>query len=394
MRLLFVTHNYPRFVGDTAGNFVHRLALALREHGVHVDVLAPGAASLPQTDRVEGIAVHRVTYARPEHMTLAYGGTMAEAVRTSWDARFAFAGLVRAFRKDTIAHVARARREGKPYHAIHAHWWFPSGVSVWSARLFQALPSLVLTMHGSDVRLAYTKTVLHPLMRRVLRSASAVTAVSSWLAKTASSVVPDVNIEVAPMPVDTSRFVPLEDVPTSKSVLFVGRLNAQKGVADLLNAFARIPASDLHLDIVGDGPDADALRKQAASLSINERITWHGQRAPAEVAQLYRSAGVVAMPSRDEGLGLVAVEAQLCGTPVVGYDSGGLPDVIAPECGGALVPVGDIDQLSNALHTALQSDAARVAARTRGRQAMLERFAMPAVAQRYLELYNRNQQPS
>ena len=93
------------------------------------------------------------------------------------------------------------------------------------------------------------------------------------------------------------------------------------------------------------------------------------------------------MPSREEGLGLVAVEAQLCGAPVVAYESGGLTDVVRADAGGVLVPVGDIAALASAIASLVDqpADAAR-----RGRLAhaeMLARFSPETVAQRYLECY-------
>ena len=93
------------------------------------------------------------------------------------------------------------------------------------------------------------------------------------------------------------------------------------------------------------------------------------------------------MPSREEGLGLVAVEAQLCGAPVVAYASGGLTDVVTPGAGGALVEPGDIDALASALGLLVTNP---VEADERGRRAhdrMLERFSPESVARGYLTLY-------
>jgi glycosyltransferase involved in cell wall biosynthesis len=100
------------------------------------------------------------------------------------------------------------------------------------------------------------------------------------------------------------------------------------------------------------------------------------------------------MPSRGEGLGLVAVEAQLAGTPVVAYADAGLLDVVDPAHGGTLVPVGDIPALAAALAQVAGSNAEHTEhgaeAQPHGelaRQLMLQRFAPAAVAARYLALY-------
>ncbi|MEP6835247.1 MAG: glycosyltransferase [Gemmatimonas sp.] len=390
-RVLFVTHNIPRFPGDAAGSFVLRLAVALRAVGVSVDVLAPGSETQTGIDTIEGVNVERVRYAAPSRMTLAYSGKMAEDVKASWGARLALAGLLWRMRYAIKRRINNATREGKPYDLVHAHWWFPSGLSAWSAGVGASLPlPLVITMHGSDVRLAQGVRFSHGIMRRVLQRARVVTAVSRWLAAAAMKIVPDARVEVGAMPVDTRVFVPDHGV-SRLGVLFVGRLNAQKGVTNLLDAFARIPDPNVPLQIVGDGPDELLLKAKAAALGIAHRVTWFGALKQPELVPLYQRAAVVAMPSRDEGLGLVAVEAQLCETPVVAYDSGGLPDVVQTSAGGTLVEAGNIDALSSGLaRFVVDTDHAREDGRVAGtaaRQAMLGAFSPDAVARKYITWY-------
>ena len=390
-RVLFVTHNIPRFAGDAAGSFVLGLAVALRAAGVSVDVIAPGSETLTGTDTIEGVPIERVRYAAPSRMTLAYSGKMAEDVKASWGARFVLVGLLWHLRGAIVKRVNTAIREGRPYDLVHAHWWFPSGLSAWSAGVGAGLPlPLVITMHGSDVRLAQSVGASHGLMQHVLKRARVVTAVSRWLAAAATKIVPNKHVNVGGMPVDTRVFFPAPGV-RRLGVLFVGRLNAQKGVANLLDAFARIPDPNVPLQIVGDGPDAPVLKAKASALGIAHRVTWFGALKQPELVPLYQRAAVVAMPSREEGLGLVAVEAQLCETPVVAYESGGLPDVVMTKAGGTLVEAGNIDALSQGLaHFAVDSDDARDRVRVAGtaaRAAMLGVFSPEAVAEKYIAWY-------
>ncbi|MEO7362217.1 MAG: glycosyltransferase [Gemmatimonadaceae bacterium] len=392
-RVLFVTHNVPRYSGDAAGSFVLRLAVALRDAGMSVDILAPGSETQSGTDVIEGIQIERVRYAAPHRMTLAYSGRMAEDVKAGWGARLALTGLLFHLRQRVRARIRQAVREGKPYDIVHAHWWFPSGLAAWSAGVGTSLPvPMVITMHGSDVRLAQSVGASHGIMRRVLMRARVVTAVSRWLAEAAMRIVPDANVRVGGMPVDTRVFVPPTGGVSRLGVLFVGRLNAQKGVANLLDAFARIPDTNVPLNIVGDGPDDYLLKAKAIALGIAHRVTWYGALKQPELVPLYQNTAVVAMPSREEGLGLVAVEAQLCGSPVVAYNSGGLPDVVRPEAGGTLVEAGNIDALSAALSQfssdTPESNARAHASGAAARAAMLSAFSPEAVAARYIALYN------
>lgn len=387
MRVLFVTHNIPRFAGDAAGSFVLRLACALRDIGVQVDVIAPATNDMRGDDTIEGIRIRRVPYARD--MTLAYGGTMAEAVKGSPAGLLAFLGLFRALRAATLAFVREARRDGAPVDVVHAHWWIPAGIAVWLATFgHRDMPPYIVTMHGSDVRLAQGVAPVHPVMRRVLGSAGVVTAVSQWLAATAERIAREVHIHVGPMPVDEARFTPDRAVSRTRSVLFVGRLNAQKGIADLLEALALPALAGVQLDVVGDGPDAASLSARAVALGVEARVRWHGRVPTNALVPLYRSCAVVAMPSRDEGLGLVAVEAQLCETPVVAYASGGLPDVVLPAHGGVLVPEGDVQSLATALATVIDNEATATTRGAAARLAMLERFSSQAVAKQYAAWYS------
>jgi len=387
-RILFVTHNFPRFAGDAAGSFVLRLARALIDCGAHVHVLAPASAGLIARDTIEGVPVQRVRYARDDRQVLAYEGTMVEAVRASWGGRMAMLGMLWHMARAVREAVATARNAGTPYDVIHAHWWFPSGLSAWYAGAGRrGMPPLVVTMHGSDVRLALRIAPSHLFMRRVLARARAVTAVSSWLARTTEGLAPGARAHVAPMPVPVDRFAAPTDTDVPRDgVLFVGRLNAQKGVADLLDALAQT-SSAVRCELVGDGPDRDALRTRAMALGLEARLTWHGALPAEALPALYRRAAVTVMPSREEGLGLVAVESQLCGTPVIGYDSGGLPDVVSPSAGGTLVPVGDIPGLAAAIDrlTGEHAEAQRLGELARDH--VLQVFSPQHVAARYLELY-------
>lgn len=388
--MLFVTHNVPRYEGDAAGSFVLRLAVALQQHGMRVHIVAPGAAGLPATGQLEGVSIDRVRYASDARMTLAYTGTMAEAVAGSWSGRLALLQLLVATRRHVRRCLDDARRAGDPFDVVHVHWWFPSGLALLKMWRPGDPPRLV-TMHGSDVRLAEKKPVVHPVLRAVLGESSVATAVSSWLADMAHRLAPNAQVHVAPMPVDVRHFG-TSSTESSAAVdrtglLFVGRLNAQKGLADLLRAMASPLLEGQSLVVVGDGPERSSLEALAAKLGVAHRVAWRGTLPQAALVPLYRRARAVVMPSRGEGLGLVAVEAQLCATPVVAYADGGLLDVVRPDHGGTLAPCGDVQALAEAI--ARVTDSAETIAQLGelARADMLQRFTPDAVATHYGALY-------
>ena len=378
MRVLFVTHAYPRHPSDAAGSFLHRLAVALRAADVDVHVLAPSGPDLLAEETIDGVPIRRFRYAPKGMESLAYTGTMAEQVLGSLRGKGALAGLLAAGSYAVHREVERLEPD-----VVHAHWWFPAALLALGGA--GDLP-MMTTMHGSDVRLARKVALVHPLFRKVMKRSAVVTAVSSWLAGEARAMAPAARIEVAPMPADTALF---RDEPTARvpgRFLFVGRLNAQKGLGDLLEALAWVPG-EATLEVLGEGDDAAKLRARAETLGVAHRITWRGTVPRHELPAAFRRAQAVVMPSRNEGLGLVAVEAQLCRTPVIAYRSGGLPDVVSPEWGGTLVPAGDTRALADAMRAALERTDGGATLGAAGRARMLDRFAPSAVAAGYRDRY-------
>ena len=382
MKVLFLTHSFPRQLGDAPGSFVLRLAIALRNEGVETRVVAPAAAGLAAHDRLDGVGVDHFRYAPRRYETLAYSGNMATQVQASWTAKVTLLGFLGA----EFTSAVRARREFEP-DVLHAHWWFPNGlVGTWLSRLSNR--PLVTTLHGTDVRLARTVAFSRPAFRHVLHRSAVVTAVSRWLATEVRDIISAPQATVAPMPVATDLFSPGGERHPDR-LLFVGRLNQQKGIELLLHAISRLPAEQrgVSLDVVGDGEDADALRAIAASLDVADRVRWHGALPQPKLVDFYRAATAVVVPSVNEGLGLVAVEAHLCNTPVVAFESGGLTDIVHHDRTGILVKDISAAALSAGIVSLLMRPDRGAALGAAGRLHALATFAPESVARRYADIY-------
>jgi glycosyltransferase involved in cell wall biosynthesis len=287
------------------------------------------------------------------------------------------------------------RRAGRGADLVHAHWWFPAGVQALAART--GLP-LVTTLHGTDVRLARSRPAARAVCARVLRASARVTAVSGWLAGQAAGFAPELagRVAVAPMPVDDRAFSPGPAGRPRDELLFVGRLDRQKGADVALHALARLtgPAAALPLRVVGTGPEEAALRRLAGELGVADRVRWDGQVPQAELADRYRRAAVLVVPGRDEGLGLVAAEGQLCGAPVVAAAAGGLLDVVADGQTGRTFPPGQPDVLARTVEAVLADPDATARLATAARERAAARFGPAGAARAYAAVYAEALEPT
>lgn len=351
MRVIFLTHNYPRHAGDLPGSFLHPLAMGMRDLGHDVRVVAPSDRGQGGREPLDGIPVRRVRYAEPEREVLAYTGRMQDEVRSA-GGLMALRGLIKGMREGAMAEAEGA--EGDV--VIHAQWWIPAGL---------AAPSgfpLVLTLHGTDGRLLKKSFAARWLARAVLRRADIVTAVSKHLADIVEETTgrEDVSSHIQAMPIESAGR------PWSTGgagAVVVCRLTAQKRVDLALSALAQLP-QPLPLTVIGDGPERGALEAQAAALP-GARISFTGQLPPAEVAARLGHADVMVFPAAGEGLGLSAVEALMAGVPVVvASDGGGVVEAVRAH-GGGVVADPTPQSLAAAVRDAL-SPTTRAAARGAG----------------------------
>ncbi len=173
---------------------------------------------------------------------------------------------------------------------------------------------------------------------------------------------------------------------------FVGRLIRAKGLGVLMEAASGLASQSWRLRIVGSGPDRDAFLQQARALQIEDRVEFVGQVGSTEMPAVMRGFDALAGPSLTtarwkEQFGRMLVEAMACGVPVIGSDSGEIPQVIGNA--GIVVREGDVAALREALRY-LQMDPARRRELSRlGRERALSLFTQQAVAERTMVAYRR-----
>lgn len=168
--------------------------------------------------------------------------------------------------------------------------------------------------------------------------------------------------------VDVDRFHPDAEPSFSSdepAILFIGRLYAEKGIDDLLEAFAGLetPAT---LHIVGDG-ETERVRRRCEALEIADAVTIHGEVPHVELPGYYTAADVFCLPSHTESFGMVNLEAMACATPVVTSDLPAIREYLDDGENGLLVRAGDPDAIRETLSTLLSSPDLRARLRDRAR---------------------------
>jgi glycosyltransferase involved in cell wall biosynthesis len=347
LRVLALTHVFPRSEGDASAPFLLTWAHALQHAGAQVGVVAPHDAGLPPAQFVAGVGVRLVRYAPDDRERLAYRGEMHQIATTPLGPPLV-ASLVTSLARTLRRQVAVAAPD-----VVHVHWWVPGAIVLRAARL--DVPA-VLTVHGTDVALLESRPALIPLARWAIRAADRVEAVSTDLADRLERLTGRTADAVNPMPLDAGWLSPTEarragspgtgeESPSGRTlrVLAIGRMVPEKGFADVIDAVAGLdhPA---HVTIIGDGPERSRLAARALARGVE--LDLPGRVSPSTLRLAYREADVVVQASHREGLGLVAAEAVCAGTPIVATDSGGVRDVLG---GNGLVSVGDVAGLTAAL---------------------------------------------
>lgn len=374
MRVLGLSHVFPRKATDPSAPFLLTWSHGLREAGADVGFVVPHDAGLPTRQEVAGVPVRLVRYAPDRWERIAYRGEMHQLVRS------ASGPPVLASLLASLAVSVRAQaRIGQP-DVCHVHWWIPGAIV---ARLAGLDLPVVCTVHGTDVALLEARPGLAALARWALARVERIEAVSADLAERLHAATGRRADAVNPMPLETSAFLHDAGLHESRDgpveILAVGRMVAEKGFAELVAAAAQLE-TPARVTIVGDGPERERLAARARQLGVS--LALPGRVSPDELRATYRDADVVVQASHREGLGLVAVEALAAGVPVVATDSGGARDVL-----DELVPAGDVEGLARQL-AAVAADlaGARRQAAVRAEE-LRERFSPAVAAERTLTGY-------
>tara|TARA_B100000700_G_scaffold221892_1_gene244374 strand:- start:1106 stop:2317 length:1212 start_codon:yes stop_codon:yes gene_type:complete len=370
MKILIVTSNYPRWSGDSTTPFVHNFARELVSQGAQVRVLAPHFKGAKRKDEMDGVEIRRFRYWIPESgQTICYQGGALGNLQKSWLNKFKLPVLVVSEFFFTLLQTLIWRPTW-----INSHWLIPQGfVCALVSKITRT--KHVGTIHGGDV-LALDSLLLREFKTFTLRRSDLVTVNSSVTKAKAEELSPQTVNNLVLMPTGILAIPELKRVEVSALraqllpkqteylLLFVGRVNEEKGVKELIEATKMLLDNgySVHLAIVGRGHQEQQYKDLTAELNIENSVTFVGWVNSSEIYHYYAAADIFVGPSKraDDGWveaqGLTFVEAMLAGCKVVGTNSGGIPDAVIDGKTGWLAEPGNAISLSDKIKRALDNE--------------------------------------
>ncbi len=292
-----------------------------------------------------------------------------------------------------VSSVFEGWKRRKEYDVVHGTMAFSSGTA---AVLLKKLAGkrAVVTIQGGDMG-DYKENsgkfggILKPIISWTLRNADVVHAVSNDLERKAKELGAK-KIVVIPNGVDTEKFSRKGNkreelgLENKKVVLSVSRLAHKNGIDTLIGAFGKVRANapEAELLIIGKGEDEEKLKAMAG-----EGIRFLEPVPHEQLAEYYTASDVFCRPSRDEGFGIVFIEAMACGIVPVGTEVGGITDIIKNRENGLLVQPDDPKELADALLSVLNGESGREKMSDRATRDAKERFSWKSITHRIRELY-------
>lgn len=373
MAVLLVSQVFPPKPGGS-GRWLWELYRRLPEMGVHV--VAGGVTGDAAFDRVAPMPISRLRF------NFTSWGLLHPV--SAWQHVRTFASL-----------FAAARRSGAS--AIHCGKCLPEGTLGTLLKRVLGI-RLVVFVHGEELTLAHGSRELRWLTSRVLHNADLIVANSANTKRLLGELYAVSSRVVVMHPgVDALRFQPSPRDETVRArlgwtgrrvVLTVGALQKRKGQDTMVRALPAVRAAcpDVLYAIAGEGWERPYLEGLVRELGVSGQVQFLGVPPEAELVQLYQQCDLFVLPNRQigwdlEGFGIVSLEAQACGKPVIVGCTGGAPETMEAGTTGIVVSGESEQELAEAVVSLLMDHPKASAMGAAGRERILARFDWPGLAQ-------------
>ena len=376
LHVLTLTPFFTSDQNEVSGCFIAEPIEQLKQFGVDSSVIAVAPIYYPRRQPSPSAAADWVRYPQvPGNLGLSSAGKLL------------YARLLLRVQK-----LHRVKR----IDVIHAHAALPCGhaAALLSRRLH--IP-FVVTVHGLDVFNTCFLSGIPAAWRRkvsveVYRAARTVICISGKVQEILKTGTPaETCSAIVYNGVNPILFSPDAAVsePVDPEILMVGNLLRSKGHELVLRALGILRSSfpQLRCRIIGEGPERSQFEGLARDLGIGPQVQFVGRQSRSEVAEAMRRCSVFVLPSRNEGLGCVYLEAMSCGRPVIGCRGQGIDEVIEHGKNGWLVPVDGLEELVQGLSALLGSRELRMHIGRAARQTILEKLTHSHQAELLARIY-------
>ena len=390
MKIGVITSAYPEFEDDPHGIFVHRLMREISKQGHEVHILAPYTGG--KTKYVlEGVHIERFHYFYPKRFQNLCGRSgMIDNVKDGLLVKlqvltFLFFNIIHSLRKLNNMDI------------VHVQWPIPNGLGALFLKKIYGVP-YINTIHGEEVYLSKRYHTVFALKWFVNNSVKTITNSSATMNSCLEAGIEKDKLNIIPFGVDTNFYRPLKISKNENifQILAVGYLIERKGFEYLIKAVKEVLTQheNVHLTIVGSGPLEEKLKNVIKELKLESNAKIMKNVSDEELLHLYTSSDLFVLPSivdsqgNTEGLGVVLLEAMACKLPVIGSDTGGIPDIIEDSKTGLLVPEKDILKLSNDILSLIENEELREKLAVNGYNRVREIFSWEKIAEDYITIYN------
>lgn len=369
MRILLLNHEYPP-LGGGSGVAMRHLAEALAMLGHDVHVLTGGRAD--ETTTQNGITLQRL--ALPVESGKLAG--MKAWLSYLWHMPSHLKTAVTSFRPDVV----------------NSHFVFPSGYVVAQSSL--DVPH-VTSVVGADIHdptrtlSADSNFLIRQFTRSAISNAFAITTPSTDLTQRTRALFPQTNVQTIPWGVPPLPFIhPVGEPENSRRFVITTlcRLVPRKRLDLLIEAVALLKQSDIHVVVLGDGPQREELTNLVEQHQLSTQFTFRGSVNEQQKASELSASDLFCLPSDHEGFGLVYLEAMGLRNAVIATDVGGQRDIIREGIDGFLVPRNDAPAIARHIQS-LMNDRPRLESMKQSAQARADEFRPAATAQQFLRVY-------
>ncbi len=283
---------------------------------------------------------------------------------------------------------------------IHAHYAIPHAISAYLAKEMieeECSLKVVTTLHGTDITLVGRDPSFLEVTKFGIDKSDGVTAVSRYLKeKTVEIFKPRKEIEVIynfiekrPETDGDCHKLLKKIAPNGEKVIaHLSNFRPVKRVVDVIEVAhlvrQKIPVKVM---MIGDGPERSLAEARARELNMTDHVVFLGKQD--NVYLLLNSADIFLMPSRLESFGLAALEAMVCGVPVITSNAGGLPELVKDGISGYTAPVGDVKRMSELIINILLDDVFYQKISRTAKEYALDNFHIDKIIPQYVNLYER-----